>query len=74
MKTSVIGRVEGKSKVTGKAIYSADVMRPDMLWAGFLRSPYPHTRVLKIDASRAQRLPGVKAVITGNDLTNSVVF
>jgi CO/xanthine dehydrogenase Mo-binding subunit len=73
MKTSVIGRVlgrvEGESKVTGSSVYSADIMRPGALWAGFLRSPYPHARVMKIDASRARRLPGVKAVITGNDVS-----
>jgi CO/xanthine dehydrogenase Mo-binding subunit len=73
MKTSVIGRVlgrvEGEGKVTGNAVYSADIMRPDTLWAGFLRSPYPHARVLKVDASRAQRLVGVKAVITGKDVS-----
>jgi CO/xanthine dehydrogenase Mo-binding subunit len=73
MKTSVIGRalgrVEGESKVTGSSVYSADIMRADMLWAGFLRSPYPHARLVKIDASRAQRLPGVKAVITGKDVS-----
>ena len=73
MKTSVIGRVlgrvEGESKVTGSSAYSADIMRPDTLWAGFLRSPYHHARVVKIDASRAQRLRGVKAVITGKDVS-----
>ena len=64
MKTSVIGRVlgrvEGESKVTGSCIYSADIMRPDALWAGFLRSPFAHARIVKIDSSRAQRLSGVK--------------
>ena len=44
-------------------------MRPDTLWAGFLRSPYPHARILKIDASRAQKLHGVKVVITGKDVS-----
>jgi carbon-monoxide dehydrogenase large subunit len=44
-------------------------MRPDALWAGFLRSPYPHARILKIDASRARKLHGVKVVITGKDVS-----
>ena len=61
MKTSVIGRVlgrvEGESKVTGNSAYSADIMRPDTLWAGFLRSPYPHARVVRIDASRLTSWP-----------------
>ncbi|MGH7767390.1 MAG: xanthine dehydrogenase family protein molybdopterin-binding subunit [Candidatus Binatia bacterium] len=73
MKATAIGRVlqrvEGRSKVTGSCVYSADVMRPDALWAGFLRSPYAHARILKIDVSRAQRLAGVKAVITGKDVS-----
>jgi CO/xanthine dehydrogenase Mo-binding subunit len=64
----VLGRVEGASKVTGSAAYSADVSRPGMLWAGFLRSPYPHARIVKIDTHRARQLPGVKAVITGQDV------
>jgi len=73
MNTSVIGRVlgrvEGESKVTGKSAYSADITRPGVLWAGFLRSPYPHARIVKIDASRAQKLYGVKVVITGKDVS-----
>ena len=72
MKKSVLGqaiaRVEGVSKVTGSCQYSADIHRPDALWGGFLRSPFPHARILNIDTSRAQRLPGVKAVITGKDV------
>jgi CO/xanthine dehydrogenase Mo-binding subunit len=73
MNTSVIGRllgrVEGEDKVTGSSRYSADIMRPDTLWGGFLRSPYPHARILNIDASRAQKLHGVKVVITGKDVS-----
>jgi 4-hydroxybenzoyl-CoA reductase alpha subunit len=68
---SVIGerlpRVDAKEKVTGKAKYAADYSLPDMLWCKLLRSPYPHARILNIDASRAERLPGVKAVVTGKD-------
>src|SRR4030095_3028036 len=71
MKTSVIGRglhrVEGASKVSGSCIYSADIMRPDALWAGFLRSPFAHARIVKIDASRVQSRSAVKAVIPGKD-------
>jgi CO/xanthine dehydrogenase Mo-binding subunit len=73
MNTSVIGRVlgrvEGEDKVTGSSAYSADIMRPDTLWAGFLRSPYPHARILRIDASRAQKLHGVEVVLTGKDVS-----
>ena len=64
-----IPRVEGLSKVTGSCIYAADVARPNALWGGFLRSPFPHARIVSIDASRARKLSGVKAVITGNDVS-----
>ena len=68
---SVIGerlpRVDAKEKVTGKAKYAADYSLPDMLWCKLLRSPYPHAQIRGIDTSRAERLPGVKAVVTGKD-------
>lgn len=64
-----IARVDGLSKVTGECSYSADILRPDVLWGGFLRSPFPHARVLNIDVDRVQKLPGVKAVVTGNDVS-----
>ena len=61
---SVIGRslrrAEGAAKVTGAAAYTADVVRDGALWAGFVRSPYPHARIRSIDASRALALPGGK--------------
>ncbi len=62
-------RVEGLSKVSGSCVYTADVKRPNTLWGGFLRSPYPHARILNINASRALKIPGVKAVITGKDVS-----
>ncbi|GAI46697.1 unnamed protein product, partial [marine sediment metagenome] len=62
---SVIGkrkpRVDAREKVTGEAKYAADYSLPGMLWCKLLRSPYPHARILDIDTSRAERLPGVKA-------------
>jgi 4-hydroxybenzoyl-CoA reductase alpha subunit len=68
---SVIGkrvsRVDAREKVIGEAKYAADYSLPGMLWCKLLRSPYPHARILNIDASRAEKLPGVKAVITGKD-------
>lgn len=72
MKQSVIGqaipRVEGTSKVSGLSAYAADISRPGVLRGGFLHSPFPHANILHIDVSRAQRLPGVKAVVTGKDI------
>ena len=68
---SVIGerlpRVDAREKVTGEAKYAADYSLPDMLWCKLLRSPHPHARILNIDTSRAEKLPGVKAVVTGKD-------
>jgi CO/xanthine dehydrogenase Mo-binding subunit len=70
--TQVVGkstpRVEGELKVTGKALYSADVQLPDALWGKCLRSPIPYGRIMKIDYRKALQLPGVKAVITGEDV------
>jgi CO/xanthine dehydrogenase Mo-binding subunit len=61
-------RVDGLDKVTGAATYAADITRPGMLWGKILRSPYPHTRIISIDTSKARALPGVHAVLTGADL------
>jgi len=62
-------RVEGESKAGGTCVYTADVIRPSALWGKYLRSPVPHARILNIDVSRALRLPGVKAVVTGKDIS-----
>ncbi|MGH7768600.1 MAG: xanthine dehydrogenase family protein molybdopterin-binding subunit [Candidatus Binatia bacterium] len=64
-----ISRVEGPGKVTGQCLYAADIIRPNALWGGFLRSPLSHARIVNIDVSRARKVPGVKAVITGNDVS-----
>ena len=63
-----VPRIEGAEKVTGKTRYAADVEIPDALWAKLLRSPLPHARILKVDASRAMQIPGVRAVISGADI------
>jgi len=62
-----IPRTDNTEKVTGEARYTSDVLLPGTLWAKTLRSPHPHARILRIDASRAETAPGVRAVITGND-------
>ena len=62
-----IPRVDARLKVTGQAKYAADIELPDMLWCQVKRSHYAHARILNIDTSKAERLPGVKAVITGKD-------
>ncbi len=60
-------RLDGVAKVTGEAKYSDDLNLPGMLWGKILRSPHPHARIVGIDAERAKRLPGVRAVVTGED-------
>jgi 4-hydroxybenzoyl-CoA reductase alpha subunit len=69
---SVIGkrlpRIDALSKATGEAIYTTDISLPRMLYGKMLRSPHPHARILNIDVSRAERLPGVKGVITWKDI------
>ncbi len=62
-----IPRTDYLRKVTGQAIYTADIKLPKMLYAKVLRSPLPHAKILNIDVSRALKLPGVKAVVTGFD-------
>lgn len=61
-------RHDGLEKVTGQARYGADINLPEMLYGKILRSPHAHARVRSIDAGRALALPGVKAVVTSEDL------
>jgi CO/xanthine dehydrogenase Mo-binding subunit len=61
-------RPDGVDKVTGRAIYGADVKFPGMLYGKVLRSPHAHARIRRIDTSAAQWLPGVRAVVTAQDL------
>jgi CO/xanthine dehydrogenase Mo-binding subunit len=64
-------RVDAREKVTGQATYVADVHLPGMLMCKLLTSPRSHARILRIDTSRAERLPGVRAVITGKDFPDT---
>lgn len=58
-----VSRVDGAIKVKGTAKYTYDVQLPGMLYGRILRSPHPHAKVLSVDASKAETLPGVKAVL-----------
>ena len=60
-------RIDSFSKVTGKVRFSGDLKFPRMLVGKIKRSPLPHARILNIDTSKAENLPGVKAVVTGKD-------
>ena len=67
-----VPRIDAYERVTGKATYTRDVRLPGMLYARVLRSPHPHARIRGIDVSRAEALPGVRAVITHE--THRVVY
>ncbi len=62
-----IPKPDAWAKATGQVVYGHDLKVPRMLYGKILRSPLPHARILHIDTSRAERLPGVKAVITAKD-------
>lgn len=61
-------RHDGTDKVTGRALYGADIRLPGTLYGCVLRSTIAHGRIVRIDTSRAAALPGVKAVVTAEDL------
>src|ERR1700733_15907659 len=60
-------RPDGADKVTGRAVFAADTRAPGMLWGKILRPPHAHARIISIDTSKAEALPGVKAVVTAAD-------
>ena len=61
-------RPDALEKVTGGKGYPVNVKLPGMLYGKLLRSPYPHAKIRRIDASAAAKLPGVKAVLTPADV------
>ena len=61
-------RPDGLDKVTGRARFGADASAPGQLVGAILRSPHAHAKINKIDTSKAEKLKGVKAVITSADL------
>src|SRR5207249_11229570 len=73
LKMSLVGTdvtmVGGIAKVTGAINYAPDLVLPRMLYAKALRSPYPHAKLLRVDARKAEKYPGVVAVVTRDDLT-----
>jgi xanthine dehydrogenase YagR molybdenum-binding subunit len=75
---SPVKRIDGPDKVTGRAKYTFDVKRPGMLYARAVRSPYPRAKIVSIDFSAAQRVPGFKTSLVirdpKDDKTNTVMF
>lgn len=64
-----IPRYDGRLKVVGAPCFTSDVTLPEMLHAKVLRSPHPHARIVNIDTSKAEGLPGVEAVICHKNTT-----
>ncbi|MDI6755427.1 MAG: xanthine dehydrogenase family protein molybdopterin-binding subunit [Thermodesulfobacteriota bacterium] len=60
-------RLDAKEKVAGRTIFTVDLKLTGMLHAKALRSPFPHARILQINAAKARALPGVSAIVTGQD-------
>jgi CO/xanthine dehydrogenase Mo-binding subunit len=69
-----VPRADGPAKIRGAAQYAADVELPGMLVVKALRSTYPHAKILRVDASKAEKLAGVVAVLTRDDLKGKNAF
>ncbi len=68
-----VPRAEGPQKVTGQAVYTADVKLPGMLWGKILRSSHPHARIRRIDTAKARQVTGVRAIVTGLDISGRLM-
>ena len=64
-------RHDGADKVTGRALYGADLQLAGLRHGAILRSPHAHARIKSIDTSKAEALPGVKAVVVSTDLPDT---
>ena len=69
-----VPRIDGQLKTSGRAKYTADISLPNMLWAKYLRSPYPSAIVKSVDLSLAQKLKGVKAIEVVQELPLTIKF
>ena len=67
-------RVDGVPKVRGEFEYSSDLSMDGMLWGATLRSPHPHANIWSIDTSEAETMPGVRAVLTHEDVPGRKVY
>jgi CO/xanthine dehydrogenase Mo-binding subunit len=63
-----LARSDALEKVTGKALFAADMKVPNMLYGKILRSPFAHARIKYVDPSAAEKISGVKAVLTREDI------
>ncbi len=60
-------RLDAPDKATGRAVFVDDISKPNLLYGALLQSPHAHADIVAIDTTRAQKLPGVKAVVTAED-------
>jgi CO/xanthine dehydrogenase Mo-binding subunit len=69
--TTIVGkpipRIDGRERVAGEAVYPADELLPDMLYAATLRCPHAHAMVKSVDLSEARKMPGVRAILSDAD-------
>ena len=63
-----VPQLDGDEKLTGRAQFIADLYRPGMLHGAILQSPHAHARIRGYDLRAARALPGVRAIVTGDDL------
>jgi CO/xanthine dehydrogenase Mo-binding subunit len=69
-----VPRTDAAEKVTGRALYTADLVLPGMIYGVFVRSPYAHARIKRIDTSKAEKVPGVVAIITQEQLSRDIAL
>jgi xanthine dehydrogenase YagR molybdenum-binding subunit len=67
-------RVDGYERVSGSAVYTLDLLLPDMLYAAVLRCPYAQALVKSVNTEAAQLMPGVRAVLTGADSEAQIIL
>jgi len=68
-----VPRIDGRGLVTGQTKFTYDTKMPGMLIGKMIRSPHAHAKIISIDTSKAEKLPGVKAIITAED-THKIKF
>ena len=69
---AAVKRREDPRLITGRATYSDDVALPNLAYVAFVRSPHAHARIKSVDVTQARQVPGVVAVVTGQDLVGKV--
>ena len=74
MDLSVVGKrlpkIDAPDKATGRAIYTDDIVLPNMIYGKLLLSPLPHAKIKSVNIEKAKSLPGVKLILTGSDVTD----